>query len=335
MKYRKIPGTNLKASEIGFGVWTLSTGWWGEVSDEKAVHLLRYALDRGINFFDTADTYGNGRGETLVGDALAGERDRVVIATKFGYDFYQHAGERKGQREIPQDFSPKFIQFACEESLKRLRTDHIDLYQIHNPKMSAVEQDDLYETVEKLKKQGKILAWGAALGPAIGWLEEGLLLMRLRKTKNIQMIYNLLEQEPGLDLFLEGRKHGTGFFVRVPHSSGMLEGKYTKDTTFDANDHRSHRKKEWLTKGLKKIEKLEFLTHGISRTLGQAALQFVLSHPAVVSVLPNIYGEEQINEFAVTSECPELTAKDLSQVNDLYSHDFYLEETEMKVTSNE
>ena len=326
MKYRKIPGTNLKVSEVGFGVWTLSTGWWGEVSDEKAVHLLRYALDRGINFFDTADTYGNGRGETLVGDALAGDRDRIVIATKFGYDFYHHAGERTGQRELPQDFSPKFIQFACEESLKRLRTDHIDLYQIHNPKMSAIEQDDLYTTLEKLKKQGKILAWGAALGPAIGWLEEGLLLMRLRKAKNIQMIFNLLEQEPGLEFLKEGSRQGAGFFVRVPHSSGLLEGKYTKDTTFDANDHRSHRKREWLTKGLQKLEKLDFLTGGKNRTLGQAALQFVLSYPAVVSVLPNIYGEEQINEFAVTSECPQLTARDLDRIGDLYENNFYLEE---------
>ena len=326
MKYRTIPGTSLNVSEVGFGVWTLSTGWWGEVTDEKAHHLLRYALDRGINFFDTADTYGNGRGEKLVGDALYRERERTVIATKFGYDFYHYAGERKGQQEIPQDFSPKFVKFACEESLKRLRTDHIDLYQIHNPKMSAVEADDLYAALEKLKKDGKIFAWGAALGPAIGWLEEGKLLTSWRKVRSIQMIYNLLEQDPGRELFDAGKKIGTGFFVRVPHSSGMLEGKYTKDTVFDKNDHRSHRKREWLTEGLKKIEKLEFLTRTKERTLGQAALKFILAEPVVVSTLPNIYGEEQINEFAMTSECPDLTADELAQISDLYEHNFYLEE---------
>ena len=210
MKYRTIPGTGLKVSEVGFGVWTLSTGWWGKVTDDEAHQLLRYAFDRGINFFDTADTYGNGRGETLVGDALAGERDRIVIATKFGYDFYHFAGERKGQQEIPQDFSPRHIEFACEESLKRLQTDRIDLYQIHNPKMTAIEQDDLYATLAKLKKQGKIITWGAALGPAIGWLEEGKLLMCLRKTPSIQMIYNLLEQDPGNQLFEEGARNGAG-----------------------------------------------------------------------------------------------------------------------------
>lgn len=326
MKYRIIPGTELKVSEVGFGVWTLSTGWWGDVSDEKARHLLKYALDRGINFFDTADTYGNGRGETLVGDALYEERERIVIATKFGHDFYHHSGERTGQQELPQDFSPKFIRYACEQSLKRLRTDRIDVYQIHNPKMAAVEADDLYDTLNKLQKEGKILTWGAALGPAIGWLEEGKLLLRWRKTPVIHMIYNLLEQDPGRELMAHGKKTGAAFFVRVPHSSGLLEGKYTKDTTFDAQDHRSHRKKIWLTEGLKKIEKLDFLTQEKNRTLGQAALKFILSEPAVVTTLPNIYGEEQINEFAQTSECPDLAGDELRQIADLYDNKFYLQE---------
>lgn len=327
MKYRSLPGTHLQLSEIGFGVWTLSTGWWGDVTDEKAHHLLRYALDRGINFFDTADTYGDGRGETLLGVAFASERERIVIATKFGYDFYHHTGERKGQRELPQDFSPKFIRFACEESLKRLKTDHIDIYQVHNPKMTTVEEDDLYETLDKLKTQGKILTWGAALGPAIGWLEEGKLLMRVRRPRTIQMIYNLLEQDPGRELLGEGHKQRTSFFIRVPHSSGMLEGKYTKDTTFDEKDHRSHRKREWLIQGLKKVEKLEFLTKDRNSTLGQAALKFVLSEPSVLSALPNIYSEAEINEFAVTSECPDLSASELARIQDLYENNFYLEPT--------
>ena len=326
MRYRRVPNTSLKVSEVGFGVWTLSTGWWGEVSDEKAHRLLRDALDRGINFFDTADTYGNGRGERLVGDALAGVRDEVVIATKFGYDFYHFQGERKGQQEIPQDFSPQHIRFACEESLKRLRTDHIDLYQIHNPKMSAVEQDDLYQTLDALKKEGKIVTWGAALGPAIGWLEEGTRLVRERKTPCLQMIYNLLEQDPGRDLIREAREAGACIFVRVPHSSGMLEGKYTKDTVFPENDHRRHRKREWLITGLQKIEKLDFLTQDKGRTLGQAALKFILAEPAVVSTLPNIYGEEQIDEFARASECPDLTGEELARIAELYENKFYLAE---------
>ena len=129
MKYRTFPGTDLTVSEIGFGVWTTSAGWWGDYSDEQAIHLLHRAADLGITFFDTADTYGDGRGETILADAFAkgGRRADVVIGTKFGYDFYGH-GERRGQQERPQDFSPRFIRFALEQSLRRLGTDYVDLY---------------------------------------------------------------------------------------------------------------------------------------------------------------------------------------------------------------
>src|SRR3989338_8032421 len=134
MKYRRLQKSGISTSEIGFGLWTLSTGWWGEVDDDKAIRLLRKAFDSGVIFFDTADTYGNGRGETLLAKAFAGNRSQITISTKFGYDFYHYSGERKGQQEIPQNFSPDYISFACEESLKRLKTDHVDFYQIHNSK---------------------------------------------------------------------------------------------------------------------------------------------------------------------------------------------------------
>ncbi len=325
MKYRTLAHSQTRVSEIGFGVWTLATGWWGKVEPAQAVSLLQKALDRGINFFDTADTYGNGLGETLLADAFRGRRDQIAISTKFGYNFYDFSGERKGQQEIPQDFSPAYICRALEGSLKRLETDHIDLYQIHNPKMDAVLVDDLFATLEKLQSEGKIRTWGASMGPAIGWLEEGTKVLRERKAPVMQMIYNLLEQEPGRDFFKVGRETHTQFLIRVPHSSGLLEGKYTKDTTFDANDHRSHRKREWLLNGLKKLEKLEFLTADKRRTMGQAALKYILAEPSVGSIFPNIYNEAQLEEFSGAPDLSDLTREEIDRVNTLYENHFYLE----------
>lgn len=324
MKYRNLGNTDIEVSEVGFGVWTVSTGWWGEVVDDRSVRLLRQAHERGINYFDTADTYGSGKGETLLADAFGHMRDEVVISTKIGYDFYNHTA-RRGQQERPQDWSEDFLRFALEQSLKRLGSDYIDLLQLHNTKMDAVENDHLFELMETFRDEGKIRTYGVALGPKIGWRDEGVRVMHERDLAGVQMIYNLLEQDPGRDLIEAGRETGTSLVVRVPHSSGMLEGKYDENTTFARNDHRRHRPKEWLTYGLKKVEQLGFLTDSGERTLGQAALKFVLASPEVASTLPNIYGEEQIEEFATTSETPDLTEEELARVEELYENNFGLE----------
>ncbi len=333
MRYRTLGGTDIAVSEVGFGVWTVSTGWWGEVDDERSVRLLRQAHDRGINYFDTADTYGSGKGETILADAFGHMRENVVISTKIGYDFYNHTA-RRGQQERPQDWSEDFLRFALEQSLKRLGTDYVDFLQLHNTKMDAVEDDELFALMEEFKKEGKVRAYGVALGPKIGWLEEGVRVMRERRVEGVQMIYNLLEQDPGRGLIRTAGETGTSLVVRVPHSSGMLEGKYDENTTFAQNDHRRHRPKEWLTSGLKKVEQLGFLTESGERTLGQAALKFVLASPEVVSTLPNIYGEEQIEEFAATSETPDLTPQELSRVAELYEDNFGLEATGIRLQAS-
>ena len=325
MRYRRLGGTDVEVSEVGFGVWTVSTGWWGEVDDERSVRLLRRAYEEGINYFDTADTYGSGKGETLLNEAFGYMRDEVVISTKIGYDFYNYT-KRRGQQERPQDWSEEFIRFALEQSLKRLGTDYVDFLQLHNTKMDAIENDALFELMEEFKREGKILAYGAALGPKIGWLEEGIKAMRERSINGVQMIYNLLEQDPGRDLIEAARETGTSLLVRVPHSSGMLEGKYTKDTTFAKNDHRRHRPKEWLLEGLQKVEQLAFLTESGERTLGQAALKFILSSPEVASTRPNIYDEEQLEEFAAAPETPDLTQEELARIEVLYESNFGLVE---------
>jgi aryl-alcohol dehydrogenase-like predicted oxidoreductase len=326
MRYRNLAGTEIDVSEVGFGVWTVSTGWWGEVDDERSVRLLRRAFEKGINYFDTADTYGSGLGETILAEAFGGMRDEVVISTKIGYDFYNHT-QRRGQQERPQDWSEDFIRFALEQSLKRLGTDYVDFLQLHNTKMDAIEDDALFELMEGFKGEGKIRAYGVALGPKIGWLEEGVKAMRERDLAGVQMIYNLLEQDPGRALIEAARETKTSLIVRVPHSSGMLEGRYTEETTFAKNDHRRHRPREWLLDGLKKVDQLSFLTESGERTHGQAALKFVLASPEIVSTLPNIYDEEQLDEFAAAPDTPDLTDDELARVAELYENNFGLEPT--------
>ncbi|HEY8475717.1 MAG TPA: aldo/keto reductase [Chloroflexota bacterium] len=325
MRYRTLGNSDVEVSEVGFGVWTVSAGWWGQYTDDEAVRLLRQALDLGITFFDTADTYGSGRGETLLAQAFRGRRHEIVVGTKFGYDFYHHDSPQRGQRELPQDFSPQFMRFALEQSLRRLETDYVDVYQLHNPRMPAILRDDLFAELEKLRDEGKIRAYGAALGPAIGGTEHGDQAMEARPMHALQIIYNLLEQDPGRRFFPIAREKRVGVLVRVPHSSGLLEGKYTAETTFPPNDHRSHRPREWLVDGLKKLERLTFLTEGTGRTIGQAAIQFILAEPSVASVLPNIYNSEQLVEFASAPDTPALTAEELARIADLYDHNFYLD----------
>lgn len=325
MKYRKLGNTDLTVSEVGFGVWTVGTTWWGITDEAYGIDLLRKAYDLGITFFDNADSYGDGKAERMLARALGDVRDRIVVATKFGYDFYTNGGERAGHQERPQDFSPAFARRALEESLRRLETDHIDLYQLHNPRMWAVDSDGLFETLEAFQREGKVRHYGVALGPAIGWEEEGTASMTRRRIASLQTIYNLFEQDPGRAFFPVARERGVGVVVRVPHSSGMLEGRYTAETSFSQNDHRSHRPKEWLTEGLQKLEAIDFLTDGTGRTIGQAALQFILAEPSIASTLPNIYDEEQLREFAAASETPRLTEQELSRLAELYERNFGVE----------
>ena len=331
MKYRKFRGTDVLVSEVGFGLWTLSTGWWGTYTDDEAVRLMRLARDLGITLFDAADTYGNGRSEELIAKAFDGRRDDIVISTKIGYDFVNHGDGRRGQREIPQDFSPEGLRRATDAALTRLKTNRIDLLQLHNIRMEQVDDDAVWETLENLRAEGKIRNYGVALGPAIGWLGEGVRAVRERRPAVLQHIYNLLEQHPGRAIQQAADDAGTDtmFLIRVPHSSGMLEGKYTAETVFPPNDHRNHRPRSWLLNGVKKVDQLRFLETA-HRTLGQAAIQWLLSDSRTASVLPNIYDDEQIREFAAAPDCAPLSADDLARVQSLVASHFGLEPEESK-----
>ncbi len=228
------------------------------------------------------------------------------------------------------DFSPAFVRSALEASLRRLQTDYVDIYQMHNARMAQIEDDALWELLESLKREGKIRMYGVALGPAIGWLYEGVDAVRERNVASLQIIWNMLEQYPGDEQIRAAYESGaqTGYMIRVPHSSGMLEGHYTAETTFPKNDHRRHRPHEWLVNGIEKVRQLRFLERP-DRTLGQAAIAWLLHEPRVMTVLPNIYDREQLAEFAAAPEAPALTAEELARIDELYRTNFGIEEPPM------
>ncbi|MEE8600813.1 aldo/keto reductase [Euzebya tangerina] len=330
MRYRELaPGIDV--SVVGFGNWTVTTGWWGEYTREESIRLHREAFDHGITFFDTADTYAEGYAEDVLGEALADVRDQVVIGTKFGYDITSDH-QRVGQQERAHRTDVAYISQRLDESLKRLGVDEIDFYQLHNPRMEHLDADDLWGFLEEAKAAGKIRAYGIALGPKIGWYEEGAYAMRHRGAgaenvmpgdsgmAGMQMIFNLLEQSPGKELIEVAEETDHKLIVRVPHSSGMLEGNLTADHVFPKNDHRRHRPRSWLVEGVQKVARLDFLTHDM--TLGQAALKWVLSHRTCVTTLPNIYSSKEIAEFAAAPDQRDLTTQELDRIAELYADNF-------------
>jgi len=319
MRYRQLaPGIDV--SEVGFGNWTVTTGWWGTYSRDEAVALHRAAFDAGITFFDTSNAYGDGYAEQVLGEALRDVRDSVVIGTKFGYDL-DSTETRRGQQERPHRTDLASVRADLDASLRRLGTDVIDVWQLHNPRRAHLDDDELFAFLDEQVAAGRIRAYGVALGPKIGWLEEGVHAMRSRSVPALQMIYNALEPDPGRELNRVAAETGAATIVRVPHSSGMLEGDLTADTVFPEGDHRRHRPRSWLLEGVQKVERLRFLER-TGRTLGQAALKWVLASPQVATTLPNVYGVEQLRSFAAAPDTPDLTDDELARVAELYERNF-------------
>ena len=321
MRYRRFGQSDLEVSEVGFGVWTLASDWWGVVDDKQG--LLHAALDAGINFIDTAPVYGKGGiGEELLADVLSTRRDEIVLTTKCGYDI---EAERlyPGQSERPHDWARDAVRGQLEASLQRLGTDHIDLYQLHNTRIEPILDDELWEELEKLRAEGKIRELGVALGPAIGWVDEGIEALRRRSIVSLQTVFNVLEQEPGLTFaaepaVAEGR---VGLIARVPHASDTLSGRVTRDTVFPPEDHRSHRNRENMLDNFDKAETLGFLWEDTGRTIGQAAIAGILADPAFTTVLPTCVSVEDVREYAAASDMP-LGADEKAQLDALWSANF-------------
>ena len=328
MKFRKLPRTDLVLSEVGFGVWTVATNWWGKIEDADKAALLENAVEEGINFFDTADTYGDGFGEEILATVLGHKRNDIVIATKFGYDIYDPT-PRDGHKERAQKFDKEFVKYACEQSLRRLGTDYIDLYQAHNIKLADLERDELFETLEQLQFEGKIRHYGVALGPDIGWVEEGEYTLTQRQVASAQVIYSIMEQDPAKHFMRLAKENEVGLLSRVPHASNTLTGEFDDGLpTFDADDHRAHRKNEWLEEAMKKVARVRFLVQEDTRTMAQSAIQFVLKQPSIISVLPNFTNLSELREYTSALETPEISDEEQAKLDELWEHGFDVSEPE-------
>jgi len=332
MKYKKLGKSGIEVSEIGFGAWTIALNWWGkEIEEEEAKRMLKKAYDCGINFFETGDMYGGGKSERLIGETFKDMRNEVIISTKYGYDF-EGAGQI-GHKELPQKFDEKFTRHALETSLERLQTSFVDMYGLHNPKMHHIHDDKIFQTLDSLVSEKKIKTYQIALGPAIGWTEEGLVSMTRKNVTAVQTVYNILEQTPGNELINAGIKNDVGILVRVPDASGILTGKVKADTKIDEKDHRSVRKGEWIKASLKKVEQLRPIAESNGLTITELAIKFILSKKGISSVFPTVISEDEIEMFSSMSDGKYLSNSDMKQIDELYVSWWDENPYELKTTS--
>lgn len=311
MKYRALGRTGLRVSEIGFGAWgiggrTAGTTSYGDTDDRTSLAALERALDGGITFFDTSSAYGDGHSEELIGQAFQRCRASVVIATKAGYDSWDRA----------PDFSPAAIVASVERSLARLRSDYIDLLQLHNAPLDAVRTGGLRDALARLEAAGKIRAWGfSAKSPA-----EALAAVTDLAAPVVQANFNMMDVravESGL--LDEVGRCGAGFIGRTPLCFGFLSGTITRDTVFPPGDHRLGWSPAQLANWIEgAAELLAAVGAGPGRTGAQGALRFCLAFPAISSVIPGILTPGEADENAAASDLgplPALAVRAVLEIN--------------------
>lgn len=316
MKYRDFGKTGLKVSEVGFGAWAIGGSEhgnsYGTTDDKVSINALHKAIDLGCNFFDTADVYGWGHSEELLAKAFKSKRDRLVIATKAGSDFYQGIGF--------QTFTPEYIRFALEKSLLRLKTDYIDVYQLHNPPLRLVSRESTYEVLRSLKQEGKIRAWGISIFDPT----EGLTALKVAQPDSLQVAYNIFHSRAADILFPPAYDAGCAIIAREPLANGFLTGKYGDSWRFEPGDIRHTWRQDYIRARVAAQRKLVFLSKAGSRTLAQASLKYVLTHAAVSAVIPGIKTPEQAEENMLSSDMAPLTAEELSKLRELQASSFGL-----------
>lgn len=302
MKYRTLGRTGLKVSEIGFGAWAIggdahiggkTVGWGYNPDDAVSARALKVALDHGVNFFDTADMYGSGHSEEVIGKTFSPEeRGKIIIASKFG-------NKTGPDGTWEKNFSPSYLVEALEASLRRLRTDYLDVYQLHTPgpELAIASLEKTFAALEKLKQSGKIRFYGTSIGP----VSHGIELIKYNWGDLLQVKYNLLEPEADLELFPLAQKHNIGIIIREALCAGFLTGKYTKDFKFAPTDHRSFRysatqKADWFAKI--DVWKKELPT---GTSLTHYALKWVLEKDAVSTIIAGAKSKEQILDSIQTS----------------------------------
>src|SRR5256714_11407579 len=292
MQYRDLGRTGIRVSAIGFGAWAIGGAagaagtprGWGRTSDDESLAAIRRARDLGVTFFDTADSYGFGRSESLLGIVLPRRRNEVVIATKVGI-------VRTAAGEMRKDFSKQHIFLAVDGSVKRLRTDFIDLYQVHNPTLDDLRREEIQEAMEMLQDAGKIRFWGVSISTP----EEGLEIVQREWGHALQVLYNALNQAPARELFPAAKEKGYGVIARVPLASGLLTGKFRPDAVFAADDIRQNfLTPRRLEEAIARVDEVKSIIGGTARTLAEGALRFVIADDAVSTTIPGARNPRQV-----------------------------------------
>jgi aryl-alcohol dehydrogenase-like predicted oxidoreductase len=290
MKFRKFSNSGWQVSEIGLGCWAIGSEW-GDVSKEDANEVLKTSLDNGVNFFDTADVYGDGRSEQFIGELLKSTSEKIYVATKSGRRLNPHNSE---------GYNLQNIESFIDRSLKNLGVECIDLLQLHCPPSDVCSTKETYEMMDDIVKKGKILHYGVSVEK----VSEALDAIQFPNVKSIQIIFNMFRQKPSEEFFKEAAKRDVAIIVRVPLASGLLTGKMTKDSSFPANDHRNYNIKGEafdvgetfsgvnFEKGLLAVEELKQLLPE-NFTMADLALKWILMHDEVTVAIPGAKNKQQ------------------------------------------
>lgn len=308
MNYFQFGRLSKPISSLGFGTWALGGDSYGPVSDIISTKALKCAFGIGVNFFDTADIYGSGHSEELLGKAFKNCREDVIISTKAGYTDYSSRS---------QDFSEKYIRKSLNNSLRRLKSEYVDIFFLHSPPQEVILADQLNEVLENLKESGKIKYSGVSVRTP----DDGILALRHGNYDFIQVTFNLIELraiENGL--LREATYQNIGLIAKAPLCYGFLTGKYTKDTMFPNNDHRYYLNKEQRNHWIDKTTLFQFLNIDGKNTLAQSALRFCLDYGPAVLAIPGIKTVEQVYENFHTIFTPSLNSDERSRIYNLYRH---------------
>ena len=312
MRYSDFSVNDIDLSVIGFPLWTLATRGWGKKDPSVAIYLLQQAFNQGINFFDTADSYGRGYGEELLREALAPIRKEIVISTKFGFDFYSPQLNIDGGDG--KNFDPEYVSYACEQSLRRLGTDYIDMYLVHYPSYDEVENDDLYEALEKLVEAGKILRFGLALDDRPEATEIARLLVSERELDLIHAPYSLLEQDLVSSLSETG---DLSVIARRVHAFGLLDDSYDPKT-FEGSDLGQQQDHPVFSNVLARRPYYDFLSDCFEENISDIALRFAITNRGIALTLPNINDIDNLSAYCLSADKPDLDNELMEIISDVF-----------------
>lgn len=315
MEYRELGRTGYRVSTISFGAWAIG-GAWGSVEDKDSLAALHRSLDLGVNFFDTADVYGDGRSERLLAQLRKERKEQFYIATK--------AGRRLPKQEA-RGYSRENLTSFIDRSLKNLDTDAIDLLQLHCPPTDVYYMPEVFGMLDDFVKVGKLRYYGVSVEK----VEEALKAIEFPNVQSVQIIFNIFRQRPADLFFAEAQRKRVGILARLPLSSGMLSGKLTRSSTFEATDHRAfNRQGEAFDRGEtfsgvdyeKGLEAVEMLRPLVPKgvTLAQFALRWILMFPAVTCAIPGAKRASQAEENAAAADLPALPQVTMDKIREIY-----------------